>query len=150
MEYVYMYITKWGSQNGLKMNPNGPPPPIPQSRSPSQARLKPSATRRNKLKQTCFWWCSMIFVKRVRNVINKSCRKNRKSYIGWWMEQILIPISPPLPISSVSKRLLPGGKQIIKKCMFKDFPSFSLKRWKKPFVRYCLMSKRFFIEVSIF
>ena len=45
------------------------------------------------------------------------------------MEQLLIPIFPhPPPIPGVSKSLLPGGKQIRKKQIVDEFPSFVLKR----------------------
>ena len=38
------------------------------------------------------------------------------------MEQILVPIAPPIPIPGVSKSFLPGGKQTKKTHMLDDSP----------------------------
>ena len=51
-------------------------------------------------------------------------KTNNISFIGWWTEQILVPIPPPIPIPDVAKVSCQGAEQIEQKHMFDDFLPF--------------------------
>ena len=55
-----------------------------------------------------------MFIKKVKKSHERIIKNKKQFYIGWWMERILIPIFPPLPIPipGVSKSLQPGGKKL--------------------------------------
>ena len=68
-------------------------------------------------------WFSMIFVNNP-DKYRWDSKNLYQSYVGRWMEKVLIPISlSPIPIAVVSKSLLPGVLQK-RKFMFEDVPPF--------------------------
>ena len=85
-----------------------PPHPHPQRQQKSPAR-----GQQNFKKQDLDDFYG-YYEKSQKRIIDVSSKNKYKSYIGWWMVQILVPIAPPIPIPGVNKSLLPGGKQIRK------------------------------------
>ena len=69
--------------------------------------------------------CLMIFHDFNENkIIDRSFKDKYKSYIGWWMEQILIPISPSPHPHPRRQQTFPARGQTNKETTFDDFPWF--------------------------